>query len=258
MKHKELMQKAKIGLIGIVGEESKQDFWGTMQRVAQIGYQGVEAVDNLAEGDAAANVRRFHDLGLKVLTTSAGREELRDELPQVITRAHALQTDRVSVWWAPCDSRESVLEDAALYNEVGARLASEGLTLCYHHHHHEFHNVFDGVYALDLLAANTNPAALKFVIDLAWVSYGGEDAVRVVRRFGGRIAALHVKDVVRLDEKDQFTAVGTGVVDIQGAVQAALESKVEWMVIEQDRLRNLNAFDTLTLSYLYLKEAALI
>jgi len=253
------VQKAKIGLIGIVGEESKQDFWGTMKRVSDIGYQGVEAVDNwLAEGDVAANVRRFHDLGLKVLTTSAGREQLRDDLPAVIAQAHALQTNRVSVWWAPCDSRESVLEDAALYNEVGARLAVEGLTLCYHHHHHEFHNVFDGVYALDLLAANTNPDALKFVIDLAWVAYGGEDAVRVVKRFGNRIAALHVKDVARLDEKDQFTAVGTGVVDIQGAVRAAIESGVEWVVVEQDQLRNLNAFDTITLSYLYLKEAELV
>ena len=256
------MQKAKIGLIGIVGEESKQDFWGAMQRVAAIGYQGVEAVDSFlvteSEAETIANVQRFHDLGLKVLTTSAGREQLRDDLDGIIARAHALQTDRVSVWWAPCDTRESVLEDAALYNEVGARLKGEGLTLCYHHHHHEFHNVFDGVYALDLLAANTNPDVLKFVIDLAWVAYGGEDAVRVVKRFGSRIAALHVKDVARLDEKDQFTAVGTGVVDIQGAVRAGIESGVEWIVIEQDKLRNLNAFDTLTLSYLYLKEAELV
>ena len=36
------MQKAKIGLIGIVNEESKQDLWGTMERVAAIGYQGIE------------------------------------------------------------------------------------------------------------------------------------------------------------------------------------------------------------------------
>lgn len=91
------MQKARIGLIEIVTEESKQDFWGTMQRVAAIGYQGVASVDILAQGDAQANVSRFYDLGLKVLTTSAGREQLRDELPAVIARAHTLQTSRVSV-----------------------------------------------------------------------------------------------------------------------------------------------------------------
>jgi sugar phosphate isomerase/epimerase len=256
------MQKAKIGLIGVINEQAKQDFWGTMQRVAAIGYQGMEAVDGFlvaeSEADTVANVGRFHELGLKVLTTSTGREQLRDNLDGIIARAHSLQTPRVSVWWAPCDSRESVLEDAALYNEVGARLADEGLTLCYHHHHHEFHNVFGGVYALDLLAANTDPAALKFVIDLAWVAYGGEDPVRVVNRYQGRIATLHVKDVARLNEKDQFTAVGTGVVDIQSAVRAATDNGLEWIVVEQDRLRNLNAFDTVTLSYLYLKEAGLI
>ena len=109
-----------------------------------------------------------------------------------------------------------------------------------------------------MLAANTNPDALKFVIDTAWVTYGGEDVVRVVKRFGHRIAALHVKDLWRLDEKDQFTAIGTGVNDIQGAVRAVTENGVEWIVIEQDKLRNLNAFDTLTLSYLYLKEVGLV
>ena len=252
------MQKAKIGLIEIVTEELKQDFWGTMQRVADIGYQGMENVDGLLEGDAQANVRRFHDLGLEVLTTSASREQLRDELPAVIARARTLQTSRVSVWWAPCDSREAVLEDAALYNEAGARLKSEGITLCYHNHNHEFDTVFNGVYALDLLAANTDPDALKFVIDTAWVAFGGEDVVRVIERFGSRIAALHVKDLRGLEEKDQFTAIGTGVIDIQGAVRAAIYNEVEWMVIEQDQLRNLNAFDTLTLSYLYLKEAGLV
>ena len=38
----------------------------------------------------------------------------------------------------------------------------------------------------------------------------------------------------------------------------SVQNGVEWIVIEQDKLRNLNAFDTLTLSYLYLKEVGLV
>ncbi|MBV9469092.1 MAG: sugar phosphate isomerase/epimerase [Abitibacteriaceae bacterium] len=252
------MQKAKLGLIGLVHEEAKQDYWGTMEKVAALGYQGIEGGESLLQGDVEANVKRFHDIGLQVLTISSGKDQLSDNVDNLIAKAKSLHTDRVTVWWAPCDSRQAVLEDAALYNEVGAKMAQEGITLCYHNHHHEFLNVFDGVYALDLLAANTDPAALKFVVDVAWVTFGGEDPVRVLKRLKGRIASVHVKDFARLDEPGHFTAVGTGVVNVKGSVQTATEIGVEWMVVEQDTLRNLNAMETVTLSALYLREAGLV
>ena len=252
------MQKAKIGLIGLVHEEAKQDFWGTMQRVAAIGYRGIEGGEALLEGDVEANIGRFHDLGLQVLTISASREQLRDNVDDLIAKAGALHTHRVTVWWAPCDSRQAVMQDAELYNSAGARLAEAGITLCYHNHNHEFTHVFDGVYAFDLLAANTDPKNLQFVVDIAWVTFGGEDPVRVLKRLQGRVASVHVKDFARLDEPNHFTAVGTGVVNIKDSVQAGIETGVEWMVVEQDRLRHLNAMDTITLSYLYLKEIGLV
>ncbi|MFW6164208.1 MAG: sugar phosphate isomerase/epimerase family protein [Planctomycetota bacterium] len=252
------MGKAKIALIGLVGAEAKEDFWGTMERVAAIGYQGVEGGRQLLEGDAAANIERFHAFGLQVLAASAKREALRDNLDQVIADAHALQAPRVAVWWGPCESKEQLLRDAELYNAAGATLAAEGLKLCYHNHDHEFRTTFDGLYALDVLAANTDPEALFFEPDIAWVTFGGEDPVRLLHRLAGRVAAIHVKDLWSLDERGCFTAVGTGVVQVKEAVQAAIDTGVEWVVVEQDRLRNLTAFETLTLSYLYLKEAGLV
>ena len=250
--------RAKIGLIGIVGEESKADFWGTMEKVAAIGYRGIEAPAGLLQGDVAENLKRFHDLGLRVLTVSASRERLQAELPAVIAEAKALQSPRVSVWWAPCDTRDAVLADAALYNRAGAALAEEGITLCYHNHGHEFRHIYDGVYALDLLAANTDPKVVAFELDIAWITFGGEDPSRVLRRYAGRVPAIHVKDLARLGDPAEFTAVGTGIVPIQDAVRTAIDCGIEWIVVEQDRLRHLTAFETITLSYLYLKEAGLV
>ena len=254
------MSKAKIGLIGIIGDEARRDFWGTMERVAGIGYQGIEGMTGpLLQGDVAANLRRFHDLGLRVLTVSAKREQLQgDELDQVLADAHALQSPRVSVWWGPCESRESLLRDAELYNAAGARLAAAGVKLCYHNHEHEFRTAFNGVYALDVLAEHTDPAALFFELDIAWIAFGGQDPAAVLRRMAGRVPAVHVKDLYGLGERGQFTAVGTGVVDVRGGVQAAIDTGVEWVIVEQDRLRNLTAWETITVSYLNLKEAGLV
>jgi sugar phosphate isomerase/epimerase len=248
-----------IGLIGIVNEEAKRDFWATMEAVARIGYQGIEGCEGaLLTGDVAENLKRFHGLDLRVLTVSASQQQLRDDLDGVRQRALAVQSPRVTVWWSKADSKESLLADAALYNTAGTALAQDGIQLCYHNHEQEFRNRFDGVYALDILALNTDPAALHFNIDIAWVAFGGEDPVRVLERLAGRVPAIHVKDLWDLSARGRFTAVGTGVVPVQASIRAAAATGVEWMVIEQDTLRNLNALDTITLSYLYLKEAGLV
>ena len=252
------MTKAKIGLIGIVGEDAKTDYWGTMRRVAEIGYRGIEGGGELLRGDVAENLKRFHDLGLQVLTVGASRESLRDDLPKIIADAQALQAPRVTVWWGPCETREAVLQDADLYNAAGATLASEGLTLCYHNHEHEFRAAFNGVYALDVLAEHTDPRAMAFELDIAWITFGGQDPVSVLRRMAGRVPAIHVKDLYGLGQRGEFTAVGTGVVPVRAAVQTAIEIGIEWVVVEQDHLRNLTALETITVSYLNLKEMDLI
>jgi sugar phosphate isomerase/epimerase len=252
------MPKAKIGLIGLVEEESKKDFWGTMKRVAETGYQGLEGASPLLQGNVAENVRRFHDLGLQVISVGASREQLRDGLDQVIADAKALQAPFVACYWGPCESRDQLLKDADLYNQVGEKISGAGLRLCYHNHEHEFKTTFNGLYALDILAEHTDPKNLAFLIDIAWVTFGGEDPVKVLKRFAGRVPLIHVKDLWSLEERGRFTAVGTGVVKTKESVEIAIATGVDWVVIEQDQRRNLTAFETITASYLNLKEQGLV
>ena len=246
--------KPKIGLIGLVEEEAYRDYWGTFHRVAEIGYQGVESPGGLLEGNSADNIRRFHDLGLQVIALGTSREELRGDLDGLIAKAQTLQTRNIINYWGPCESRQQLLDDAALYNQAGAVIRQAGLRLCYHNHEHEFITTYNGLYALDVLAEHTDPGNLFFEIDIAWVTFGGEDPVKVLGRYAGRVPIIHVKDLWSLHERDLFTAVGTGVVKIKEALQTAAEIGVEWAVIEQDRLRNLTALETINASYLNVKE----
>lgn len=248
----------KLGLIGVLGDELKKDMWGTFQKVADLGYHALEGVDHHLRGDTAGNVQRLHDMGLRVLTIGANREGLRDKLDEIIANAKAHQASFVTVWWIPMETRESILGDAELFNKVGLRLAGEGLKLCYHNHEQEFKKVFNGVYALDILAEHTDPAALYFNVDIAWATYGGEDPARVIRRYASRVPVIHVKDLSRLDERNHFTALGTGVVKIRESLLAARETGVEWAVVEQDRLRHLSAMETIAASAYFLKESELV
>ena len=72
------------------------------------------------------------------------------------------------------------------------------------------------------------------------------------------LPAIHVQDLWSLEDRGSFAAVGTGIVKVKKAVQAAIDTGVGRVVVEQDRLRNLTAFDTIMLSSLYLEEAELM
>ncbi len=248
----------KLGLIGIVGEQSKADFWGTMAELAEMGYQGIEAVDShLLQGDPAANLARFHGLGLEHLTVSANQADLRERLDDIRRKAIDSGANRVSVWWSDAKDRDVLLQEAELYNRAGAQLAADGFRLCYHNHDHEFRNVFDGVNALDLLAANTDPGSVYFTIDVGWVEVGGGNPAEVLASLKGRVPAIHAKDFADLDDRASFTAVGSGAVNLTRALKAAGENGVEWVVVEQDKLRNLSAMDTVRAAALNLRERGL-
>jgi len=244
----------QIGLIGIVRPDKEPDCWQAVQRIADIGYKGIEGANFLLTGDVDKNIKRFHDMGMKVLCTSAKPDQLRDDLPTVIERAKQLQTDRISIWHWPCDSAANVKELTDLLNTAGAKVADAGLTLAYHHHAHEFENVFDGKSAFDQIVEETDPASVRLIVDIAWAAVGGQEPAAVIRRLGDRVVSLHIKDVYSTAERGCWTTVGTGVVDIAGTLKAAEEVGIAWGAVEQDQLRQLDAWETITASYLNLKE----
>nr|WP_276576359.1 sugar phosphate isomerase/epimerase [Caldicoprobacter algeriensis] len=239
----------------------KQDVWGTCKKLADIGYKGIESTGFLFEGDVEANLERLKAIGLQPITYSTTKQELINNIDKVIENAKKIQVPHVSVWYGPVESREQLIEDAKIYNQAGAKLSSVGLKLCYHNHEHEFNTFFNGVSAIDILAEYTDPNNLYFELDCAWITFAGADPVYVLNKMAGRVPAIHIKDLVSTNypnrESVVFTSVGTGVVKTIESVEAAIKIGVEWVVVEQDRLRNLTAMETALVSYLNLKEAGL-
>ncbi|MFO7958940.1 MAG: sugar phosphate isomerase/epimerase [Candidatus Brocadiia bacterium] len=252
----------KIGLIGIIGDELKKDPWGTLEQVAEIGYDGIEGAAGIA-GRVGLSVpemkERLDELGLEAVAQGGVRLESDDEqIKQAISNARDIGCKYVVQYWGPVESREQLLEEAEFFDRVGEMCAEAGLKFCYHNHNHEF-ATFDGEYAMDILLANTNPDNVMAELDIAWVTYGGADPGQMIRKHAGRCPILHVKDVLEVPgggvasndgrQETKFTEVGTGVVDLEGAVEAARESGVEWLSIEQDRMRNLSPMDSIRVSY---------
>ena len=99
-------------------------------------------------------------------------------------------------------------------NAAGQKYAARGLTFGWHNHDFEFVALPDGGTPMDILL-DTAPD-IAWEADLAWIVRGGRDPLDYVTRYGGRLSAIHVKDIAaqgtHLDE-DGWCDLGAGVMD---------------------------------------------
>ena len=129
-------------------------------------------------------------------------------------------------------------------NRAGEACRKAGIQLCYHHHSFEFARLPDGATAWDLFVQEFDPALVKFEIDVFWAAIGGLDPVATIRGLKGRVAQLHLKDLLKgtptmHDEsqvpKEAFQEVGHGIVDWPAVLAAGQHAGVTQCHVEQDQ-----------------------
>ncbi len=217
-----------------VRDDAAADFKGTLEKVAKIGYHGVELAGN---GGLEANDLKalLNDLGLKISGAHEGLERLESEFGKVVEYHQALGTEFLIIPYLAEERRKNAegwVKAAADMAEVGRRLKVEGLKLCYHNHSFEFQS-FGGQYGLDILYSNAPTDALQAELDTYWIKHGGEDPVAYINKYANRLPLVHVKDM-EPGEGKAFAEVGEGILDIKGIFAAAQAAGSKWMIVEQD------------------------
>ncbi len=213
-----------------VRDELAKDFPGTLEKVAKMGYAGVEfaGYGGLSASDLKGHLER---LGLMPVGSHVGLDLLEKDLDAVIAFSAELGSSYIVCPRAEIKDRASAEKHAALFNTFGEKVQGAGMEFCYHNHSHEFAKV-DGGFALDLLFSKTDPSLVEIELDTCWIHAAGADPVAYVERYAGRCPVLHIKDI-KADLKT-LTEVGAGVVNVKGIVGAAEKNAVEWLVVEQD------------------------
>ena len=280
-----MLKPAWIGLV----PRGEANPWTYYEKYAEIGYKGMDGDVSRLPGDLMENYKRFTDLGLTPLNVNvpAGLmpgaptfAELADDKDgllsaliekahkQNITRSTAMGSSMIksfSAGYGNNGSYEEMMADIEGMNKLCEKLEKEGITFAYHNHYQEFTTIHYGVPAMEHFLLKTDPR-IKFDLDVGWVTIGGLDPVEFMQRIEGRIAAVHLKDAWDLDLPKArgengltgFTHLGSGKVNIAGAMAEADRQGVEWVIYEQDTLRNLDYVQALTASYLFMKETGLI
>lgn len=228
--------KTNIGVqIYSVRDALGEDFQGTMEKIANIGYKHIEAYDLGVNGSifgmTPAKYRQVvEDLGMSLISTHS-TYFTPDQAPAMLDAAQEAGLQYVVVPWIGDDLRMDYAAVADNLNRVGEVFKGSGIQLGYHNHDFEF-QLQNGKLGLEILLQNTDPELVTFQADLYWVTRGGMDPMELIRKYPGRFSSFHIKDS---DTALEQTTVGTGIIDFESILKEKQLSGWEYYFVEDER-----------------------
>lgn len=203
------------------------------------GFKAIELVGNQGVGPDELN-RLLKKYNLSVTSAHVQLETLRRQLAETVAFNRAVGNKVLVVpYLQPAERPTEAGGWQKLGDELdalGARLRKSGMRLAYHNHDFEMKK-FQGKTGYEWLVDATRPDNLALEIDAAWVSRGGQDPVRLIKRYLDRLFALHAKDNagvgVRDDERN-FAPVGEGLMAWDEIVATAQQEARPLYIVEHD------------------------
>jgi sugar phosphate isomerase/epimerase len=222
-----------IGLqLYTVRDQMKQDFEGTLAKVAQIGYKEVEFAGYF--GHSAKDVRALLDKdGLTSPSEHVPYETLENKWPETLEEAHVVGQKFIVCPWIDETQRKSPdgwKRAAELFNRAGEASQKAGIQFAYHNHAFEFEpsEALGGKMPYDFLLAETDPKLVKMEMDLCWITVGGQDPVKYFDRYPGRFPLVHVKDYVKDPNTTSSYSGATGSAEFKGRLAAVGQGGIDW------------------------------
>lgn len=237
-----------------VRDDMEKDFEGTLKKVKDLGYDGVEFAG--LYGKAPAEVKKMcEEIGLVPVSAHVPFVDMIAN-PDILNDYKEIGCSFVVIPYLTEEYRPGqpkfaeVIEGAKM---LGKKANELGMKLCYHNHDFEFVKL-DGKYALDILYSEVPAEFLQPELDVCWVKVGGEDPVDYIKKYAGREEILHLKDyvggksdnmyaLIGIDDKEEkksdsnkfeFRPVGSGCQDFKAILAAAKDVNMKWVVVEQD------------------------
>ncbi len=234
---KTTMTKGKIP-IGVqvysVRSVAEKDLAGTLAKLAQMGYQGVEFAGYY--GHPAKEIRKMlDDNGLVCCGTHTQMEDLADQkLAATLEFNKTLGNKYVIVpWLKPDDAnpKEAWLGYAKRFNELAGKLKPQGMLIGYHNHAHDFAPVGETT-GWDILASNTSKDVIM-QLDLGNAMSGGADPIKYLKLYPGRTVTIHLKEY---STKNPKAMIGEG--DVRWPEVFRLCRTIggtKWYIIEEEK-----------------------
>ena len=268
------MGKFNVGLqLFSIRDEMEADPRGTLKLVREMGYDCVESAGycGLSPEDFRAAVE---EAGLKLVSTHTMLPPTMDGIPAIVREQQTLGVSYMAIPWMNKDrtpgevNYESTREMIAAICEA---FHGTGLQLLYHNHDFEFDFLGDE-HKIDILFRDLPELWPEF--DCCWVRFAGEDPVKYIKKYAGKVPVLHLKDFIcegyvkgepvyeligddstkgnRPKTGFEFRPIGQGCQDIPAILAAAEAAGTHTVIVEQDLATNLSPMESAKASREYL------
>jgi sugar phosphate isomerase/epimerase len=212
-----------------VKDETGKDFIGTLKKLAEMGYTGVEFAGY--GGLSAEEMKQvLADNNLKPIGSHIGIDRLTKHLDDEIAYHKILGTEYLICPSSDIKTREDTLRLAETFKPIIKRINDEGFKFAYHNHDYEFEKS-DGEYLLDILFQNLPPEAVM-ELDIYWVAFANLEPLAYMEKHKDRLKLIHVKQI---DREKHNVDIGKGILDYKEIITKAKTLGVENFILEQER-----------------------
>jgi sugar phosphate isomerase/epimerase len=257
----------RVGLqLYTVRDLMKNEFDGTIAKVAQLGYKEVEFAGYF--GKSPQDVRKILDSNkLTSPSEHVPYETVEKKWPETLEAAHVMGHKFVVCPWIEIPQRKEPdgwKRAAALFNHAGEAAQKAGIQFAYHNHAFEFEpsEALGGKLPYDFLLAETDPKLVKMEMDLCWMTVASRDPVEYFNRYPGRFPLVHVKDWSTKAPANNYDGAtgpasksghvadpGQGEVDFKRVFAQSSKGGIQHYFVENDEPKS--PFDDLKISYDY-------
>ena len=229
------MSKIPVALqLYSVREDCAKDFIGTIRKVSEIGYEGVEFA-GYYEKKAKELKKIIDDFGLKVAGTHLSIESLLGEELQKTIEFNSILGNKflivAGLYEEHRSSKDAWLKTAGLFNEISEKIKPYGMKIGYHNHWIEFEPIYGGTLWDIFLNATNNDVVMQ--LDTGNAMKGGGNPVEIFKKCPGRVSTIHLKEFSSANDKVDFGEGEVNWDEILNLCETAGET--EWYIVEQEK-----------------------
>ncbi len=230
--------KKKVIPVGVqlysVRKDCAQDLPGTLAKVAEIGYKGVEFA-GYYDYSAQELKKMLDDNGLKCCGTHTQLPTVTgDELSATIEFNKTLGNKYLIVPWLPEEKRrnkEDWLKLADLFSEIAAKAKAQDMYVGYHNHAFEFQPLDGGETPWDIFFQNTSKDVVM-QLDTGNAAGGGADPVAILQKYQDRALTVHLKEH---SESNPDALIGEGDTDWAQIFEICESGVTDWYIVEEEK-----------------------
>ena len=220
-----------------IKDDVAKDFEGTLKKLADMGFQGVEFAGNFGPyAEDPKGLKKFlNKLGLKASGAHVGFDKFSDEnFDKTVAFYKAIDCHYLII---PMDHRaftaEGAKEVAADLEKVQAKLKPHGMHTGYHNHKGEMLGK-EGKTPWDVIGTGTSTDVI-LQQDVGWTEVAGKDPIDFIKAYPGRTITTHYKAAAPEEGNKENPIIGKDTTDWEALIVAnRTVGGTLWLVVEQE------------------------